>query len=101
MDPDREEFVASLNGPVLAKVFNGLGTIGGEYKIKLREGATPYSLFVPRNVPLPLREDELDRMQQLEVISKVETPTEWCAGMVVHGPEKVWSSKDLCGLKTT
>ena len=25
--------------------------------------------------------DELDRMQWLEVIEPVETPTEWCAGM--------------------
>ena len=27
--------------------------------------------------------DELDRMQWLGVIEPVETPTEWCAGMVV------------------
>lgn len=56
------------------KVFNGLGRIGEEYQIKLKENATPYSLFVPRNVPIPLRpkvKRELDRMEGLGVITKV------------------------------
>ena len=68
------------------KVFEGLGTIGDEYRIKIREDATPYSLFVPRNVPIPLRPKvkvELDRMERMGVISKIDTPTSWCAGMVV------------------
>ena len=45
-----------------------------------------FALHTPRNVPLPLRKkvkDELKRMESLEVISKVDTPTPWCAGMVV------------------
>ena len=37
-------------------VFEGLGTLGDEYCIQLREGATPYSLYTPRNVPIPTRE---------------------------------------------
>ena len=28
-------------------------------------------------------EKELERMEQLGVVSKVSEPTEWCAGMVV------------------
>ena len=32
------------------KVFTGLGNLGEEYCIKLREGAVPYSLFTPWNV---------------------------------------------------
>ena len=36
------------------KVFNGLGTIGKEYEIKLKDNATPYALHVPRNIPIPL-----------------------------------------------
>ena len=67
-------------------VFNGLGTIGEEYEIKLKENATPYALQVPRNVPIPLRpkvKQELERMEQMRVISKVTGPSEWCAGMVV------------------
>ena len=40
----------------------------------------------PRHVPLPLRAkvaEELDRMENAGVISKVSEPTPWCAGMVV------------------
>ena len=46
----------------------------------------PYALFVPRNVPIPLRpkvKKELDQMEKLGVITKVTQPTPWCAGMVV------------------
>ena len=69
-----------------AKVFEGLGTLGEEYIIKLKDGATPYSLYTPRRVPLPLREkvkEELEKMEAMGVISKVDQPTPWCAGMVV------------------
>ena len=50
------------------QVFQGLGTIGEEYQIKLKDNAAPYSLYVPRNVPIPLRpkvEQELNRMERL------------------------------------
>ena len=69
-----------------SKVFEGLGTLGEEYEILLKDDAAPYSLYTPRNVPLPLRDkvkEELQRMESLGVISKVDTPTPWCAGMVV------------------
>ncbi len=68
------------------EVFQGLNTIGDEYDIKLKENATPYSLYVPRNVPIPLRskvKGELIRMERSGVISRVTEPTPWCAGMVV------------------
>ena len=68
------------------KVFKGLGTLGGDYTIKLKENAHPYSLFTPRRVPFPQRkqvQEELARMESLGVISKVSDPTPWCAGMVV------------------
>lgn len=45
------------------KAFQGLGVIGDEYKIKLKEDATPYALQVRRNVPIPLQpkvKEELD-----------------------------------------
>ncbi len=67
-------------------LFTGLGTFDEGYSIKLRPNSNPFSLFVPRNVPLPLRKkvrDELCRMEELGVITKVTTPTNWCAGMVV------------------
>ena len=67
-------------------LFTGLGTLGEEYQINLQEGAKPYALFTPRNVPIPLRnkvKEDLSRMEQLGVISQVQDPTPWCAGMVV------------------
>ena len=68
------------------KVFQGLGVLGEEYRIKLEEIATSYALHVPRNIPIPLRpqvKEELDRMENLGIISRVEKPTSWCAGIVV------------------
>ena len=67
-------------------LFTGLGTLRGEYKIELKPDAQPFALYTPRNVPFPLREKvqkELDRMESLGVISKVEKPSTWCTGMVV------------------
>ena len=66
-------------------VFKGLGKLKGEYKIKLKEDAAPYALSAPRRVAIPLRtkvKEELDRMEKMGVIARVEEPTEWCAGMV-------------------
>ena len=68
------------------QVFEGLGNLGEEFHIKLKPDATPHALFTPRHVLLPLRpkvEQELKKMESLGVISKVDEPTEWCAGMVV------------------
>ena len=68
-----------------ADVFTGLGKLKGEYKIKLKDNAPPYALSAPRRVAIPLRakvKEELDRMEKMEVIARVEEPTEWCAGMV-------------------
>ena len=67
-------------------LFTGLGTMKEMYTIKMKPNAKPYALYTPRNVPLPLRakvQTELKRMENMGVISKVETPTLWCAGMVV------------------
>ena len=67
-------------------VFKGLGKLKDNYVIKLRENATPYALTTPRRVPLPLLpkvKEELQRMERLGVITKIEEPTDWCAGMVV------------------
>ena len=58
----------------------------GEYDIQLRPDAKPRAIFTPSHIPLPLRTqvaDELNRMEEAGVISKVTQPTPWCAGMVV------------------
>ena len=44
---------------------------------------------------------EFDRMESMEVISKVLEPTPWCAGMVVVDTKKIWKHKDLCGFEAT
>ena len=67
-------------------IFKGLENLGGEYTIKLKPDAKPYSLFTSRHVPLPLQpkvKEELGKMESMGVISRVDEPTEWCAGMVV------------------
>ena len=58
----------------------------GEFSIKLTPGSTPYAITMPRCVALPLMpkvKEELQRMENLGVISKVDIPTDWCAGMVL------------------
>ena len=67
-------------------LFTGLGKLKDSYEIKLKSDAKPYTLQVPRQVALPLLpkvEAELQRMETLRVISKIEEPTEWCFSMVV------------------
>ena len=71
-------------------LFQGLGSMGDPYDIQLQPEAQPYALFTSRNIPLPLRlkvKQELERMESLGIISKVDEPTPWCAGMVV-APKK-------------
>ncbi|XP_061920402.1 uncharacterized protein K02A2.6-like [Entelurus aequoreus] len=68
------------------KLCTGLGEVRQPYSIKLSPGAEPFSLKTPRRIPLPLMDkvkQELSRMEQLGVISRIEEPTDWCAGIVV------------------
>ena len=67
-------------------LFKGLGRLKDNYAIRLKEDAKPFSLTTPRRIALPFFpkvKEELQRMQDAGVISKVEQPTQWCAGMVV------------------
>ena len=62
-------------------LFTGLGKIKGEYCIQLSEEVrvVPYSLQIPRCVPIPLLpkvKDELERMKTLGVISKIDESTD-------------------------
>ena len=68
-----------------ADIFSGLGNLRAEYEIKLDKNAVPYALHAPRRVPLSQRDkikQELERMESMGVIVKVEEATQWCAGMV-------------------
>jgi transposase InsO family protein len=54
-------------------------------KITLRDDAEPYSISVPRRVPIPLLpkvEKELQRMEEEGVIEKITEATDWCAPIV-------------------
>ena len=56
------------------------------YEIRIKHDAMPYAITSPRRVPLPLLpkvKDELERLQHFNFTEKVNTPTEWCAPMVV------------------
>ena len=53
---------------------------------KLKAEAEPFALRTLRRVPVPVLtkvKDEIFRMEQMQIISKVDEPTEWCAGMVI------------------
>ena len=68
------------------KLFTGLGKLEGEYTIQLDPGAKPFALSTSRRVAVPLMgavKQELERMEILGVISKIQEPTDWCSGMVV------------------
>ena len=78
-----------MNTPIsdqYPSLFKGLGTFPESYEIKLKQDAQLFALFTPRSVPLPLRkkvEEELARMESLDLISRVDEPTQWCAAMVI------------------
>ncbi|KAI3374568.1 hypothetical protein L3Q82_021135, partial [Scortum barcoo] len=79
------------------KLCDGLGMVQKPYTIKLKPDAKP-SLKVPRRVPLPLMgkvKKELERMEKIGVISRVEQPTDWCCGMVV-APKKNKEEVRIC-----
>ena len=67
-------------------LFESLGKMTGDYYIELSDDAQLFALSTPRRVAIPLLKSvrlELDRMEKSGVITKVNQPTEWCAGMVV------------------
>ena len=66
-------------------VFEGLGLFPGECTIHVDSDAIP-AVHPPRRVPQALGDrvkTELDRMEELQVITKVDTPTHWVNSMVV------------------
>lgn len=83
------QFVDNVATPAVLRrdsLFEGLGELKEEYVIRLRPGAKPFALSVPRRVPIPLHDVVREELQKLEsegVIRKVDHPTDWCAGMVV------------------
>ncbi|XP_077546688.1 uncharacterized protein LOC144159208 [Haemaphysalis longicornis] len=69
-----------------ASLFSGLGEMPEEYHIRIKPGAVPFSLSVPRRIPIPLEgvvKKDLDAMERDGVIRRVTVPTPWCAGIVL------------------
>ena len=79
---DSNEFVKNFS-----EVFNGLGKIKGDpVCIALKDGATPYHFNAPRRVALLLLDpfkEELNRMEELGLIQKIDKPTGWHQPIVV------------------
>ena len=68
------------------RLFKGLGKMEGCYEIRLKDDVKPFALSTPRRVALPLLSKvkaELQRMENMGVITKIDEPTDWCAGIVV------------------
>ena len=82
-------------------LFTGLGILQNKYDIQLKPWCQTFALSTARHVPILLRtkvQAELDYMQSLNVISKVDQPTPWCAGMVVV-PKKAGKVRICVDLK--
>jgi hypothetical protein len=65
-------------------VFDGLGCLPGEYKINIDKEVVPVK-HACRKVPFPLRDKlkaQLDKMEQMQVITKVGEPTDWVHALV-------------------
>lgn len=98
------KLVGEVSADDYPELFSGLGCMQGTYTIKLESNAVPYSLSVPRRVPLPLMDKvktELERLEDQGVIRQVQEPTDWCAPMVVvpkSGGVKVRICVDLTKL---
>ena len=66
-------------------VFEGLGCLPTEYRIRLEKDAKTV-INPPRKIPYALRnkvKNELDRLEKMRVIQKVTEPTEWVNSLVV------------------
>ena len=77
-------------------IFEGLGCLPTEYKIRLDKNAKPV-VNPPREIPYALKnkvKNELNRLEKMKVIKKVTEPTEWVNSLVVV--EKPNKSVRLC-----
>ena len=87
-EDDAELFVDYIPDDYL-DCFGYLGTLNKTYHIELKDNIQP-TVVPPRKVPFALRDKlkkELDRMEKMDVIEKVEKSTDWVnAAVVVEKP---------------
>ena len=84
-----------LTRSLIPSLFTGLGTLKNKYDIRVKPDTKPFSLSTSRDVPIPLHakvQAELEYIQSLNVISKVDQPTPWRGG-----PKEGWEGPHLCG----
>ena len=65
--------------------FKGEGKLEGQLHLKLYESVQPVQL-PPRRVPLTVKDKlqvELERLSNLEIITRVDDPTDWISSLVV------------------
>ena len=68
-----------------SEVFTGEGCFGGELHLEVDKTITPVKTPL-RRIPVALKKplkQELSRLQELGIITKVETPTDWISSLVV------------------
>ena len=68
------------------ELFTGLGKLKMTYRITMKKDAVPFAVTAPRRVPLPMQQkvkDDLERLEDLDVIRPMTTPTDWCVPIVV------------------
>ena len=67
-------------------IFPGLGKLEDRHTIYRKEEAKPFRLTTPRRTPLPLVkkvQEEIKRMEQMDVIKQIHEPKKWCSPLVV------------------
>ena len=60
--------------------------VGEDVKIRMKKDVTPHQTTAPRHIPIPLREKvihEIQKMVEMEVIRKIDNPTQWCHPIVI------------------
>ena len=63
------------------EVFNGVGCLKGEHKIKV-DASVPPVIAPPRRVAAAVRDslkEGLDKLEKMEIIRRIEEPTDWCS----------------------
>ena len=68
-----------------ADTFKGLGRMEGKLHLEVNDSVSPV-VMPPRRVPVALKEkfkEEIDRLVDVGVLTKVEEPTKWVSSSVV------------------
>ena len=94
------KFTSRLTKENLLKQFrdvfeDALGNLEGPVQLEVDHNIRPVKMPV-RKFPVAVKEDlkhELERMEELKVIEKVTTQTDWVSSLVVE--QKIWQNASL------